>query len=99
MFIVSSIDWAYPDSGTFIGLGAFVALWVMINVPFFVPLGAEGLKLTVTNLDCPGERLKEPPPLTIVKSVPLMLTSLLTAGKIPQCKQYQNQVKQDSQRY
>ena len=42
---------------------------MIASVPLRV-VAAEGAKRTVTVRDCPGERLYEPPPLVIEKSVP-----------------------------
>ena len=55
------------------GLLRFVALCVMVTEPEY-PVTAVGENLTVTVLDCPGDRLKDPAPDTIVKPPPLIAT-------------------------
>ncbi len=55
-----------PLRVTFVGLAWLVALCVIDNVPEDAPV-AVGENRTVTDLVCPGARLKAPPPLTTEK--------------------------------
>ena len=63
-----------PLSGTVMGLVSFVALCVMERFAEPAP-AVVGENWTVMGIDCPGVRLKAPPPVTIengVVSVPTL---------------------------
>ena len=69
-----------PLNGIWVGLIGSVALCVMLRVSKDAPATA-GEKLTVTICDCPGGKLKGPPPLTIEKG-PVRAPTLPIKGPV-----------------
>jgi len=58
-----------PSNVTMVGLARLFALCVMDNVPEEDTPAVVGVKLRVTLRDCPGDRLKSPPPLITVNKL------------------------------
>ena len=69
-----------PPNGILVGLACSVALCVMMRVSKDAPATA-GEKLTVTICDCPGGKMKGPPPLTIEKG-PVRAPTLPVNGPV-----------------
>ena len=65
--------WLLPLNGILMGLRTLSALCLIVNAPES-GLPDDGENLTTTVFDSPGEMLYDPPPLTIEKAEPLILT-------------------------